>query len=107
MGLNYNYFSHKKIYEKVKLSKMNSKQDFGRIDDSNDAWIRLKGDLKEWEYAHPTNEFISPKAFKMIYPFYECFTKQSFSEAYYMLLEERCKYKLWWLLPVANGMIIS
>ena len=42
---------------------MNSKQDFGSIDESNDAWIRLKDDLKEWECAHPTDQFISPKAF--------------------------------------------
>ena len=82
---------------------MNSNQDFGSIDESNDAWIRLKDDLKEWECAHPTDQFISPKAFKTLYPFYECLTKQSFSEAYYKLLEERCK--LW--LPVANGMIVS
>ena len=83
---------------------MNSNQDFGSIDESNDAWIRLKDDLKEWECAHPTDQFISPKAFKTLYPFYECLTKQSFSEAYYKLLEERCKL---WLPVVANCMIVS
>ena len=83
---------------------MNLKQDFGSIDESNDAWIRLKDDMKEWECAHPTDQFVSPKAFKTLYPFYECLTKQNFSEAYYKLLEERCKL---WLPVVANCMIVS
>ena len=73
--------------------KMSSKQDFGSFDESNGAWNCLRDDLKDWEKVHPTSLFISPKKFKSL-PFYECCTKQSFSDAYFLLLEKRCKLSM-------------
>ena len=70
---------------------MRPKQDFGNVDGSNDAWNRLRNDLNDWEKVHPTAQFISPHQFKSLYPYYERYTKQSFSDAYFLLLEKRCK----------------
>ena len=67
---------------------------FGGANEKNGNWIRLESDLREWENLHPHDLFISPKRFKILYPYYEIFSKQSFGDAYFTLLEKRCKLLL-------------
>lgn len=67
------------------MSAENNKPKFGKANDTNNAFVKLKAELKDWfKDKDPEDRFITPLKFQAAYPAFAHYNKVSFRHPFYV-----------------------
>ena len=70
-------------------ANQNEQLKFGKYNDTNSAFTRLRIDTQEWKAQHPHESFPQPTAFKGIYPTFDKYENTTFRTTYYKIKKEK------------------
>ena len=67
------------------MSSDSNKPKFGKANDTNNAFVKLKEELKEWNQDRDPNEkFITPLKFQASHHYFKDYEKKSFRHPFYV-----------------------